>query len=361
LSAVDLTWSDPDSAARYVVKRSESPSGPFKTLADDVGPVGFGVRLHYSDPTGVPGRDYYFRLAKTNISGEGPESELVSARMPVPVTPAMQGPAEAFAAVDRPFRYLIQSTPPAGRYWARNLPPGVIADDRTGLISGTPRLAGVFDSTLGAGPSSAPLRITVGKALPAPWHSADFGDLVLDERALGALGVVTLRIPGAAYESSGQLVVHGAGPGLNVNNQGMVAHVAHQTVQGDHTITARIADRTDAGSGSRIGVIMAKSLSPFDLMAATIIAPGGSGEFVRRPVVAGRATTTTGASGTWVRLARRGNLFTAAVSRDGTAWTNLAEQDLPDFGDAPYYVGLVVCSGGQSVLTKGAFEAISIS
>ncbi len=360
-SAIDLSWSDPDPAARYVIKRSESPSGSYRTLAGDVGPVGFGVRLRYADATGVPGREYYFRLAKTNISGEGPESEPVSARMPATVNPVMRGPVEAFATVDGEFQYLMQSTPPAGRYWARNLPPGLIADDRTGFISGTPRLAGVFDSTLGAGSSSAPLRITVGKALPAPWRSADFGDLVLDERALGAIGVVALRVPGAAHDRSGQFVVRGAGPGLNVNNQGMVAHVAHQTVRGDKTITARIADRIDAGPGSRVGVIMAKSLSPFDLMAAAVVAPVGSGEFVRRPVVAGRATITAGAPGTWVKLARRGNVFTAAVSGDGTTWTNLAEQDLPDFGDAPYYIGLVVCSGDQNTLTTGVFEAPGIS
>jgi hypothetical protein len=361
LSAIDLSWSDPDPAARYVVKRSESPSGRFKEIAGDVGPVGFGVRLRYSDPTGVPGRDYYFRLAKTNVSGEGPESEPVSARMPDAVNPVLQNPAELFATLGTAFEYLIRATPAAGRYSARNLPPGLVVDDRTGTISGTPRQEGVSDATLGAGPSSAPLRITVGRALPSPWSSSDFGDLVLDERALGAAGVVALYAQGAAHRGPGQLVVRGAGPGLNVNSQGMVAHVAHQMVQGDKTITARIADRIDAGSGSRIGVIMSKSLSPFDLMAATVVAPGGSGEFVRRPVVAGRATTTGGASGTWVRLARRGNLFTAAVSGDGTAWTNLADQDLSDFGDAPYYIGLVVCSGDQRTLTTGAFEAVAIS
>jgi hypothetical protein len=277
------------------------------------------VRPRYSDPTGVPGRDYYFRLAKTNVSGEGPESEPVSARMPDPVNPVLQNPAELFATLGTAFDYLIRAAPPAGRYWARDLPPGLIVDDWTGTISGTPRQEGVFAATLGAGSSSAPLKITVGRALPSPWSSSAFGDLVLDERTLGAAGVVALYAQGVSHESSGQLVVRGAGPGLNVNNQGMVAHVAHQTVQGDKAITARIADRVDAGPGSRIGVIMSKSLSPFDLMAATLAAPGGGGEFVRRPVVAGRATTIGGASGTWVRLVRRGNVFTAAVSGDGTA------------------------------------------
>jgi hypothetical protein len=96
-------------------------------------------------------------------------------------------------------------------------------------------------------------------------------------------------------------------------------------------------------------------------MAAAVVAPAGSGEFVRRPVVAGRATITAGAPGTWVKLARRGNVFAAALSGDGTTWTNLAEQDLHDFGDAPYYIGLVVCSGDQNTLTTGVFEAPGIS
>ncbi|WP_461162985.1 alginate lyase family protein [Arthrobacter sp. R4-81] len=359
VSAIELSWSDPDPAARYVVKRSESPDGDYKTIAADVGPVGFGVHLSYSDPSGVPGRLYFFKLAKTNLSGEGPDSEAVSATMPEAVAPAMQA-AEAFATLGAGFEYRITSTPASGRYWGRNLPPGAIADHRTGVISGTPRLAGVFESTVGAGSSSAPLRITVGKPLPSPWSSADFGDLVLDERMLGPVGVVALHVAGVAHENQGQFVVRGAGPGLNVNNQGMVAHVAHQTVQGNKTITARVADRVDAAQGSRIGVIMSKSLSPFDLMAATVLAPAGGGEFIRRPVVAGRATITGGASGTWVRLVRRGNVFTAAVSVDGITWTGLAEQELPGFGDAPYYIGLVVCSGSQRLLTKGVFEGLEI-
>ncbi|WP_247045366.1 alginate lyase family protein [Arthrobacter rhizosphaerae] len=361
LSAIELSWSDHDPAARYVVKRSESPAGDYKTIAGDVGPVGFGVRLRYSDPTGVSGRLYYFKVAKTNLSGEGPDTEAVSATMPEAAAPAMGGPAEAFATLGTGFEYRIRSTPPAGRYWARNLPPGLIADDETGAVSGVPRLAGVFESTVGAGSSSSPLRITVGKPLPSPWSSADFGDLVLDERMIGPVGVVAFHVSGVAHEDQGQLVLRGAGPGLNVNNQGMVAHVAHQTVQGDKTITVRIADRTDAASGSRIGVIMSKSLSPFDLMAATVLTPAGVGEFIRRPVVAGRATITAATFGTWVRLSRTGTVFSGAVSGDGITWTNLAEQDLPGFGDAPYFLGLVVCSGSQRLLTRGAFESLEIS
>lgn len=361
VSAIELSWSDPDPSARYVVKRSESPGGDYKAIAADVGPVGFGVRLRYSDPTGVSGRLYYFKVAKTNLSGEGPDTEAVSATMPEAAAPAMGGPAEAFATLGTGFEYRIRSTPPAGRYWARNLPPGLIADDRTGAISGVPRLAGVFESTVGAGSSSAPFRITVGKPLPSPWSSADFGDLVLDERMLGPVGVVALHLPGVAHENQGQFVVRGGGPGLNANNQGMVAHVAHQTVRGDKTIVARVADRVDAASGSRIGVIMSKSLSPFDLMAATVLTPAGGGEFIRRPVVAGRAAITAAPSGTWVRLTRTGTVFSGAVSGDGITWTNLAEQDLPGFGDAPYYLGLVVCSGGQRLLSKGVFESLEIS
>ena len=359
-SAIELSWSDPDPAARYVVKRSESPDGDYKTIAADVGPVGFGVHLRYSDPAGVPGRLYYFKLVKTNLSGEGPESEAVSARMPEPAAPAMQA-AEAFATLETAFEYRIGATPPAGRYWARNLPPGLIVDDGTGAISGVPRLAGIFDSTAGAGSSSAPLRITVGRPLPSPWSSTDFGDLVPDERMFGPVGVLALYVPGVAHEDQGRLALRGAGSGLNINNQGMAAQVAYQTVQGDKTIIAHVAERVDAESGSRIGVIMSKSLSPFDLMAATVLAPAGGGEFIRRPVVAGRAATTGGSSGTWVRLVRVGNVFTAAVSADGVTWTNLAEQDLPGFGDAPYYLGLVVCSGSPRLLTKGAFEAVNIS
>ncbi|MBT2512329.1 alginate lyase family protein [Arthrobacter sp. ISL-30] len=360
VGAIQLAWADPDPAARYTVKRGLQPLGPHQTIASDVGPVGFGVRIRYADPTGTPGRQYYYSVAKTNTAGEGPASVEVSAVMPAQVNPVLQGSPAAFGNVGLAFSHRIQATPDPASYWVRNLPPGLLLDDRTGVISGIPRQAGAFDVTVGAGRSSAALKIAIGVAPAAPWSYSDFGDYVLDERQLGAYGVAALRTAGSASADGSRLIVRGAGSGLDVNGQGMVGHVLYQPVTGDHTIIAQITSRENAGSAARVGVIMCKSLSPFDLMAASVLS-ASSAQFSRRLAVAGRATSIGSGSGTWVRLNRTGSTFAAAVSSDGSTWTTTGEQVIADFGAAPYYIGLVVYSGDSSTLTTATFDDVAIS
>lgn len=357
---IELTWSDQDPAARYVIKRGLQAQGAHQTIATNVGAVGFGVRIRYTDPTGTPGRQYFYTVAKMNTAGTGPASPAVSAQMPVPDSPVMQTSAVAFGNLGVAFLHRIQATPDPGNYWVRNLPPGLRLDNQTGVISGIPKQAGLFDVKVGAGSSNGGLSITIGTAPAAPWSYTDFGDYVLDQRQLGAYGVAALRTPGTTSVDGDRIVIRGAGAGLDVIGQGMVAHVMYQPASGNRTITAQVTSRENAGNAARVGVIMCKSLSPFDLMAASVL-NGPGGQFARRLAVAGKATSTEGGRGTWVRMSRTGNLFAAAVSSDGITWATIGEQEIPDFGTAPYYLGLVVASGDSSTLTEATFKGVIIS
>jgi hypothetical protein len=360
VSAIELSWADPDLSARYTVKRGRHPGGPYQVLATDVGPVGFGVRTRYADATGQPGREYYYVVAKKNVAGDGRDSAEVAATMPAPPAPVMQSRTEAFGNVGVPFAYLIRaSNDPAG-FSAEGLPDGLRIDPHTGLISGVPVRTGTFTVEIAAGTATATLRLSIGAAPPAPWSYGDIGDYVLDERQLGIYGVATIRTPGVTSYDNGTFLVRGAGSDLNVNGQCMTGQYTYLPISGDRTIVARIATRADAGTIDRVGVIMTKSLSPFDQMAATVVAAGGAGQFLRRPVVAGSALSTTGTGNSWLRLHRSGTTFTAATSPDGTTWTVLGQDTISSFGDAPYYAGLVVCSGSPLALNTTSFDHVHV-
>ena len=60
----------------------------------------------------------------------------------------------------------------------------------------------------------------------------------------------------------------------------------------------------------------------------------------------------------WVGLEVGGVLGT---NDDGATWTPLAEGDIPGFGDAPYYVGLVVCSRDPLARSTTQFDEVSIT
>jgi hypothetical protein len=214
------------------------------------------------------------------------------------------------------------------------------------------------------------LTLAVADPPPRSWAYADIGDRVLDERQLGVEGVALVRTPGITSYRDGVFTVRGAGADLNVNGQGMTGHYAHRVVSGDQVVTARLAGRVNAGTADRVGLVMSKSLSPFDQVAGAIVTSTGAGgagvqQLVLRPRVAAGTVVTAGpASGAvpvWLRLTRRGTTFTAESSPDGTSWVTIGQGAIPTFGDAPYHLGLVVCSRVEGALCTATFDHITVN
>ncbi|MEV6130207.1 alginate lyase family protein [Streptomyces violaceusniger] len=364
--AIELTWTDPDLSARYTVLRSARAAGPYRALATGVGPVGFGTRIRYADADGTPGTRYHYAVAKTNTSGHGPRSAPAHATMPTPAAPRLTSPADAFALKGAAFRHLLRGSHDPTRFTAAGLPEGLRIDPRTGLISGTPSAAGQHTITTtvanAAGTASGPLTLTVGTPAPAPWTYGDLGDPVPDDRDAGTLGVVALRTPGSTSYDDGTFTVRGAGVDLSVNNQGMTGQFVRRPVTGDHELTARLVSRAGA-TADQVGLLMAKSLSPFDQAAGVIVTAGTTGRLLLRTTVAGASVfsgTTAVQLPLTLRLKRTGTAFTAAVSADdGATWTPLASGRIPGFGTAPYHVGLVVCSRDPLALVTARFEHVT--
>ncbi|MGR6974516.1 alginate lyase family protein [Streptomyces cynarae] len=366
--AVELAWTDPDLAGRYKVLRSTQADGPYETIAACVGPVGFGTRIRYTDATGTPGTTYHYVVAKTNCAGRGPLSDPATATMPTPSVPQVTSATAAFANKGVPFQFLLRGSHEPVRFAADGLPDGLSVDKRTGLVSGTPNETGAFSVTTtagnAAGDATGTLTLTVGTPPPDPWTYGDLGDVVLDDRAFGTLGVVAIQTPGSTSYEDGTFVVRGAGTDLNANSQGMTGQFVRRPVTGDCQVTARLVSRSGA-SGDRVGLLMAKSLSPFDQAAGAIVTGGTGAQLMLRTTVAGKSAFTGNAAVTapcLLRLKRTGTSFAASVSTDdGVTWTSLAAGDIPGFGDAPYYVGLVVCSRNPLALGTSQFDEVSIT
>ncbi|MFF0079368.1 alginate lyase family protein [Streptomyces canus] len=366
--AVELAWTDPDLSARYKVLRATDSDGPYVTLATGIGPVGSGTRIQYADATGTPGTAYHYAVAKTNTAGRGPLSEPSSAVMPTPSPPELTSATKAFTNKGVPFRHVLRASHEPVRFTATGLPDGLRVDRRTGLIHGTPRETGEFTVTTtagnAAGDGTGTLTLTVGTPPPAPWTYGDLGDAVLDDRAFGTLGVAAILTPGSTAHEDGTFVVRGAGVDLTVNNQGMTGQFVRRPVTGDCEVTARLVSRTGA-TADRVGLLMAKSLSPFDQAAGVIVTGGITAQLMLRKTVAG-ASAFSGSGAVrlpaLLRLKRTGTVFTASVSGDdGATWTDLATGEIPGFGDAPFHVGLVACSRSPLALVTSEFDEVSIT
>ncbi|MFD9318275.1 alginate lyase family protein [Streptomyces sp. NPDC060053] len=295
---VRLTWTDSDLSARYTVLRASRAPGPYRTIATAVGPVGFGTRIRYNDASGTAGMTYFYVVSKTNSSGRGPRSKPSSAVAPV--------------------------------------------------LSVTAAKA---------------IRVEAGP-LAAPWTYGDLGDVVLEPRDYGTFGAVAVFTPGDTAYDDGTFVVRGSGVDLNVNSQGMTGQFARRSMSGDGEIIARLLSREGA-TADRVGLLMVKSLSPFDQAAGLIVTGGTTAQLMLRPTVAG-ASAFSGAVDVQLplllRLKRTGTAFAASVSADdGATWALLAEGSIPGFGDAPYYVGLVVCSRSPLALGTARFGEVIVT
>ncbi len=361
--AVELAWSDLDVSATYAVKRRHA-GGPYRVIASGVVPIGFGVETRYRDVTAVPGQSYDYVVAKTNAAGTGPDSSKLTMTMPTPAVPSMTSAGSAFANIGTEFRFMIAASNDPISFAVTGLPDGLSLDRKTGVISGRPLRVGTVklgvSARNAAGVGAAEVTLTVGAPPPAPWRYADIGDYVLDERQLGSFSAVAIRTPGiTSYD--GQFTVRGAGSDLNVIGQGMTVQYAYQAVTGDATFTARIVSR---GGSGRVGLLMTKSLSPFDQLAGVVL-DGGTPQFVQRLRVATGLVTTTGTgtgTATWLRIRRTGNAFAAEVSPDGESWTAIgAPGQIDTFGSAPYYVGLAVVSGAPFALSTTVFDDVYLA
>lgn len=200
----------------------------------------------------------------------------------------------------------------------------------------------VTPSVTGASMSTSPTAtVRVLPALPfavglRPGQVQDLLRLSVDRctglirRTPDETGELTLTTTaGSTSYDDGTFTVRGAGVDLTVNNQGMTGQFVRQSVTGDGTVTARLVSRTGAG---------------------VIVTGGTSAQLMLRRTVAGASAfsgTTTVQLPLLLRLKRAG--------------TTLASGEIPGFGDAPFHVGLVVCSRSPQALGTARFEEVSIT
>ncbi len=182
--------------------------------------------------------------------------------------------------------------------------------------------------------------------LPTPWVSQDVTDTALD----GIAGVLGDRF-----------VIQAAGADIWSTSDKF--HFVNQPMTGDLQITARILGFDNTNISAKTGVMMRESLSSFAKSVTVDWTPGQRVELIRRMATSGSSTSDGVGNVTnppWVRLARRGNIFTGYYSTDGATWTQIGPP-LTISMASTIYVGLPACSHDDTLLTEAVLDHVALT
>ena len=232
--------------------------------------------------------------------------------------------------------------------------PAWLSVAANGALSGTPPVGsgGLNSFTVRATDpgglyAETTLEILVNNGLPANWASSD----------IGAVGVA-----GSATEGGGTYTISGSGS--DIWDTADSFRFAWQSLAGDGEIRARITSQANSDPWAQAGVMIRDGSAAGAMHAMMVLTPSNGFSFQWRGTTGGTTSFTAGpASGAppnnWVRLTRSGNLITAYVSANGTAWTQVGSTTLSL--PASTSIGLAVTSHNNAVLGSASFDNVAIT
>jgi regulation of enolase protein 1 (concanavalin A-like superfamily) len=180
-------------------------------------------------------------------------------------------------------------------------------------------------------------------ALPSTWFNRDVG---------------LTSVPGSSSYAGGVFTLTGTGEGAFYVPDGF--EFAYQSVSGDCSIVARVASQANSSPFAHAGVIIRDGLSDDSGFAEVTLYPNGAGALFQYRADTGSPNTVTGIGTApyWVKLTRSGNIFTGAVSANGTTWTTLGSTTLGLSSNV--YIGLLQASGAFALGTS-TFDNVAVT
>jgi regulation of enolase protein 1 (concanavalin A-like superfamily) len=182
-------------------------------------------------------------------------------------------------------------------------------------------------------------------SVPSPWSNADVG-------AVGLAGHATYA--NATFTE--------AGAGADMWGTADAFNFTYRPLNGDGQIVARVASTQNTNTYAKAGVVIREDLTAGATSVLLSVRPAGGVEFLARTAAGGTTASAASATGTaplWVKLARAGNVFTAAMSADGATWTNVGSTTVTMAANA--YVGLAVCSHSTAALDTSTFDNVTVA
>src|SRR6185503_1285542 len=184
-----------------------------------------------------------------------------------------------------------------------------------------------------------------GSPSSKPWQSQD----------IGAVGQ-----PGATSVNDGSFRINASGGDIWDSADGF--RFVYKSLSGDGEIVARVASLQNTDAWAKAGVMIRETLTAGSPFAMSIVTPSNGVDLQYRTTAGGGAGMNPNAAGAapiWVRLSRAGNLFSGALSTDGSSWTSLGSVSISMGPSA--FIGLCVTAHNNSTLTTATIDQVTLS
>jgi RHS repeat-associated protein len=207
-------------------------------------------------------------------------------------------------------------------------------------------VSGVLVVSVGAARNdSNPVVFTVtANPLPSPWLDGDIG---------------SVPIAGSSSYSTGTFIVNGSGQ--NISGTGDTFHFVYQSLSGNGTIVARVAN-IQSGTVPLAGVMIRETLTAGSTDVFVSFYPN-TAQLQDRPTTAANSAfqsvpLAAAAYPYWTKITRNGNVFSGFVSLDGVYWTQIGTSQTISMA-TNVYVGLAVSASSSSNLATVGFDNVS--
>lgn len=182
---------------------------------------------------------------------------------------------------------------------------------------------------------------------PSPWCSKDIGSC----KKTGCIDY---------YQSSRSYCVKGSG--RDIWGTSDECRYTYQPANGDCTIVARVTSCGSSDPWAKAGVMIRETLNGNSEHASVFVTPGNGVAFQCRRGT-GYDSTNTNWSGLkapyWVKIVRRGNVFTGYCSSNGSTWNQMGSTTI--YMGSSVYIGLGVTSHNEDALNSATFDNVSVT
>ena len=349
-SQVVLDWRDKSGDSGYRIERSSD-----NVTFTQIGTVGTNVPSYTATGLAV-GTQYWFRITPLSPYGDSVPTTLAgSTRLPAVggltfTSKASSAIGIQWTAITGATGYRIERSTDGSTFSTlANVGSTALTYSDTSVVPLGKyyyRVIATNATTEGTNPIAIFAAAPAATALPAPWSSADIGNVVGTGAAGLASGTFTVISNGAD--------IWGTADAFRYTSQPLV---------GDGSITARVATVEDTAGWVKAGVMIRESTAANARHAMVVVSPSNSVAMQYRTSTGGSSTSIAGPTGKaapyWVRLVRAGNVLTGSVSPDGTTWTQVGSVTISMASSV--LVGMSANSNITTLLNSSTFTNVTVS